>query len=187
MRPAGDKAWGGAIDKLLTYAVAFSIPMPDMDAAISIYREALADLPGDLLAEAVASVCRNNTWGNRMPMPGEIRAHIEADIVGRSEIRAKIKIAIARQARDKADKSAAKQQARVDQFWTEAAARQGVTIEEAKRRANALVEARKIPSENGPVLDHKEAVKNAVAHLTQNIKNAAQAESENAPESAENA
>lgn len=83
LRPADSRAFAVALDRLFGYARAFGLPHdPDgRKAQVGIYREALGDLPPDLLREAMALTMRDWRWSAKMPLPGDIRRHA-ADALG---------------------------------------------------------------------------------------------------------
>lgn len=80
--PAGTEAFAIAMDRLLEFAFAFGVKVPDRAALVTIYRDALR-LPSDLLDLAVTRAIGSWTWGNRLPMPGELRQLVGADILER--------------------------------------------------------------------------------------------------------
>ena len=81
--PASDEVYARALSKLIEFALAFGIPCGDPAAVQRIYHEKLADLPHDLLTKAVTRVTDTWTWGNRLPMPAEIRKTISNELVYR--------------------------------------------------------------------------------------------------------
>jgi hypothetical protein len=83
LTPASDENYIGALSKLIEFAMAFGIPCGDAAAVQRIYREKLADLPPDLLLAAVRRVTDSWTWGQRLPMPAEIRATIGDELTQR--------------------------------------------------------------------------------------------------------
>ena len=70
------------IKPLFDFAVAFGLPVDakQVEPMTSVYREALAEVPADLLAIAVATVRRTWKWGNRMPLPADLLAAIDGDM-----------------------------------------------------------------------------------------------------------
>ncbi len=97
--PAGDDTYARALGKLIEFATAFGIPCGDPAAVQRIYREKLANLPDDLLMAAVARVTDMWTWGQRLPMPAEIRATVSRDFTDRRVLRARASMAL-RKAKD---------------------------------------------------------------------------------------
>jgi hypothetical protein len=98
--PADDAAYARALSKLIEFALAFGIPCGDPAAVQRIYREKLGDLPSDLLAKAVARVTDSWTWGNRLPMPAEIRKTISNELTYRKIQISRAKVALLK-ARDR--------------------------------------------------------------------------------------
>lgn len=92
--PAGDAAYAKALTKLIEFAMAFGIPCGDPAAVQRIYREKLADLPEDLLTSAVVRVTDRWTWGQRLPMPAEIRATISPELSQRRVLRVRAELAL---------------------------------------------------------------------------------------------
>lgn len=93
LEPASPEAFAVALDKLFAFARAFNVPA---DAAVltPLYRDGLVDLPSDLLVEAVARVTRSWKWGNRLPMPGDLRASIEPEMFERVRTHGRHRVAL---------------------------------------------------------------------------------------------
>ncbi len=83
LKPASAEVYARSLGKLIEFALAFGIPCGDPAAVQRIYHEKLADLPEDLLAKAITRVTDIWTWGNRLPMPAEIRKTISNELVYR--------------------------------------------------------------------------------------------------------
>lgn len=94
LEPASVEALAIALDKLLTFARAFNVPVSDRVTVAAIYRDALADLPSDLVVEAVTRATRDWTWGNRLPMPGDLRKVIEPELFARTAAHGRHKVAL---------------------------------------------------------------------------------------------
>jgi len=56
------------------------------------YRDALADIPGDILADAVKTVVDRHTYRN-LPTPGDIRVRAETEMRGRNDILRRLRTA----------------------------------------------------------------------------------------------
>lgn len=81
-----------ALDKLFAFARAFNVPA-DAVVLTPLYRDGMVDLPADLLLEAVTRVTRSWKWGNRLPMPGDLRAAVEPEMFERVRAHGRHKIA----------------------------------------------------------------------------------------------
>lgn len=79
--PADHTETAVIIRDLIQFAADFGlIAAPTrIEGMIANYRETLADLPADLLALAVRRIKRDWKWGNRAPLPGDIRDAISSD------------------------------------------------------------------------------------------------------------
>ena len=79
---ADDQAFSALIKPLFDFAVAFGLPVDakQVEPMTSVYREALAAVPADLLAIAVAAVRRTWKWGNRMPLPADLLVAIDGEM-----------------------------------------------------------------------------------------------------------
>lgn len=69
--------------RILDFARTYNVAIPDREGALAIYRESLADLPTDLLGLAVERIVKTWAWGNRLPMPADIRALVVDDLARR--------------------------------------------------------------------------------------------------------
>lgn len=94
LEPASVEALAIALDRLLAFARAFNVPVSDRATVLAIYRDTLADLPSDLIVEAVGRATRNWTWGNRLPMPGDLRKTIEPELFARTAAHGRHKVAL---------------------------------------------------------------------------------------------
>lgn len=74
--PEALKAFAVFSAQLLEFGRAFGIPIANPDVLIGIYKRDLADIPAALFQPALEAVTGNWRWGNRMPMPADIRAAI---------------------------------------------------------------------------------------------------------------
>lgn len=81
LQPASRKDQAVVMDKLLAFAGALG-KLSDAKAAVTVWVEALADLPPDLLMEAVTKTIRSHKF-NTLPAPGEIRAHVAEKLARR--------------------------------------------------------------------------------------------------------
>ena len=79
LAPASPQAFAVTIKRLTDYVEAFGLPAPAPSAAAAVYREALGDLPAELLAEAVTRTVRTHKF-HVLPKPGEIRATVAEDL-----------------------------------------------------------------------------------------------------------
>lgn len=92
--PSNPKAVMVAIDKLLAFGRAFNLPTPEKSVVIESYRDQLSNLPADLLERAVTETIGNWRWGNRMPMPSDIRATVEGELLRRRVLRGRAQMAL---------------------------------------------------------------------------------------------
>ncbi len=101
--PADEKSFAVILSGLFEFAWAFDLGgfggMPDnirrgkSKAQTKIYQSALGDVPVDVLKIAIDKVCAGWKWGNRMPLPADIRAEIREDMAERTHCRARLKVA----------------------------------------------------------------------------------------------
>lgn len=101
LMPISQKAFAVAMDKLIAWAEQFGlVAMPTREDArgemianlVDSYRTALDDLPQDLLMTAIDQTIRNHKFRN-LPLPGDIRDRISADLSDRKTLSTKIKSA----------------------------------------------------------------------------------------------
>lgn len=101
--PADARAFAVTIDRLFAFARVFGLGNPDTRAAVGFYRQALADVPPDLLAEAVRRIVGAWRWGHKLPLPADLRATI-ADELGRRKVeRARLRMAADKLRREEAN------------------------------------------------------------------------------------
>ena len=96
--PSDDRTMAVALARLAEFARSFSLPLDDIRGIAAIYREALADLPGDVLMDGVARTIATHRYHN-MPKPGEIRARIEGELITRLARLAHARLALSRSRR----------------------------------------------------------------------------------------
>ena len=92
-RPATAKEFLVAIEPLFRFGQTFNVKTDTKDAT-AIYREVLRDLPASVIHAAVKSTIWQWTWGNRLPLPAEILAHVPAQHRRRQQLRAKVRAAL---------------------------------------------------------------------------------------------
>jgi hypothetical protein len=92
--PASDEVYVRALSKLIEFAYAFNIPCGDAAAVQRIYREKLSDLPCDLLELAIKRITDTWTWGQRLPLPREIRATVSDELKSRRVLCGRAKVAM---------------------------------------------------------------------------------------------
>lgn len=93
-QPAGPMAAAVILDSLLAFARGFNIPVPDAKAVTDAYLDGLADLPADLLQQAVRHARGNWKWGNRLPTPAEVKEPIAEELSRRTRELAQARIAV---------------------------------------------------------------------------------------------
>lgn len=82
-RPASPEEWAVLIGLLRRLASVFRIEVDDWALLTRLYADGLRDVPADLLRQAVQRVIGHWTNGFRMPLPGEIRAEVSAELAER--------------------------------------------------------------------------------------------------------
>lgn len=92
LEPAGSKAFAVAMAKLFEFARTFNIQF-NSSKATEVYREALASLPADLLNLAIQRIMVEWRWGNRLPMPADIRGTVREDWARRNNEMFKLRVA----------------------------------------------------------------------------------------------
>ncbi len=70
------------MEKLLDWAETFGLPMKDEATATAFYQASLADLPEDLLMEAIKLTIVNHQY-HTLPKPADIRKHVSEDYARR--------------------------------------------------------------------------------------------------------
>jgi hypothetical protein len=86
LRPADDRAWAVALDRLLSHAALHDLPVPrDIQAVSRSYRSLLHDLPADVLMAALEATLARWTW-RMVPQPGDVRRHAAAELSRRRTI-----------------------------------------------------------------------------------------------------
>lgn len=93
LAPAGPQTYAVQMAKLMEFARTFDVKVPNERSAQKIYRETLGVLPADLLALAITRTIETWRWGNRLPMPGDIRATVRDDLARRRNDLSTLRIA----------------------------------------------------------------------------------------------
>ena len=83
LEPAGPQTFAVQLARLMEFARAFNAEIPSPDKAAKIYRETLGTLPADLLDLAISRTKETWRWGNRLPLPADIRATVREDFARR--------------------------------------------------------------------------------------------------------
>lgn len=92
LRPASAPEFLVALDRLWEFAETFGLPAEKTEAATKMYREALMDIPADVLVNAIRRT--TETWSYRsLPLPADIRKNASEELSRRQLIRSRIKIA----------------------------------------------------------------------------------------------
>jgi len=94
LAPAGFEAMAVLVLRLLEFAATFGIKCPDQESAAAIYSDALSDLPPDLLSAAINRTVQTWQWGNRLPMPAEVRAAVTDDLARRQREKSRLELAL---------------------------------------------------------------------------------------------
>ena len=93
LEPSSEREAAVAIAGLLDFARAFAVPVPQAETAARVYADALRPIPPDLLDIAINSTIQSHKWGNRLPLPSEIAAHVAPEIARRRSVVARLEIA----------------------------------------------------------------------------------------------
>ncbi len=91
--PAGDVEFAKEVRLLVEFGRTFNIEIESIAALTAFYKESLGDLPPDLLQKAFAAVRKSWHWGNRMPMPADVRKTVAAELSKRHHAKAMLKMA----------------------------------------------------------------------------------------------
>lgn len=79
MQPPTDRQIAVFMARLFRFAKAFSIPATSVQDATEFYRAVFSKIPADLVEAALTRTIDNWRYGSRLPLPGEIREHIDAE------------------------------------------------------------------------------------------------------------
>jgi hypothetical protein len=90
LAPADDKTLAVEIAALLSWARTFGVPVDDAARVTAFYREGLERVPGDLLPVAMKRARAAHKYGMRLPLPAEIVATIEPEMVERRALVSKL-------------------------------------------------------------------------------------------------
>lgn len=110
MLPASPEAFAVTFDRLLSRARMWGIKLPqrqtdtDPDPLVDLvraYRQDLADVPADLLDQAITWACRHWTNGFRLPTPGELRNQISDQMSRRTMEKGRLNLALLRLPKDR--------------------------------------------------------------------------------------
>lgn len=96
MEPSDVKSFAVIIERLFSFARTFGLANPDTRAATGFYREALKDVPTDLVDRAVSAVCRDWRWGNKLPLPADLRNQVSEEMTSRRVMLARMEMAAKR-------------------------------------------------------------------------------------------
>jgi hypothetical protein len=77
------EAFAVLVARIFDFARTFGLANPDAGMATKFYRDALADMPQDLLSRAVSDICREWKWGNKIPLPADLRNQVERELTQR--------------------------------------------------------------------------------------------------------
>lgn len=161
LRPASAEFWATELDRLYLFAAVFKVPMDNIVATTRMYSETLSDLPPSLVRNAITEALKGWRWGNRLPMPADLRAFVSDALERRRKGLRTLTAARAKAAREKEASDAAKKQAEADQWWVEKARARGVTVEALKAEAEAFRARLRNPVDNRPKTPVDNVVKNA--------------------------
>jgi hypothetical protein len=97
LEPASSPQMAVGIAKLLDFARAFGITNAEGSQVRSMaefYRQGFEDVPGDLVLLACERASREWRWGNRMPLPADLKAMISEELGRRRVVQARIRSAM---------------------------------------------------------------------------------------------
>lgn len=147
-RPASSEAFAVCLLKIAKFGRAFGFLENNAADITGFYREALSDVPADLLELAVDGTIRTWKW-NRMPSPADLRETISGELGQRKATRNALERALWKAKMDakarpcpQKNKLTPEQQARVDRFM-EARKRRGTIEEMTPAEAEADLAANK--------------------------------------------
>jgi len=158
LTPATREFWATQLDRLYLFAAVFKVPMDNVKRTTELYQEALADIPPSLVRRAVDEALKTWRWGNRLPMPAELRAPIDEALERRKRAHRILTMAKAKAAREAIENDAKRKADEAAKWWAEKAAARGMTVEALKAEAEALRargfrpvdNALKMPVDNAP-------------------------------------
>lgn len=75
--------FGLQMARLFEFARSFGINVPNETSALKIYRATLEVLPPDLLTLAITRTVETWKWGNRLPLPADVRAMVSEELIRR--------------------------------------------------------------------------------------------------------
>lgn len=97
LEPASSAQMAVGIAKLLDFARAFGITNAEgaqVRSMAEFYRQGFDDVPGDLVLLACERASREWRWGNRMPLPADLKAMISEELGARRVVQARIRSAM---------------------------------------------------------------------------------------------
>jgi hypothetical protein len=93
--PTTEAQFWVAIEPLFKLGDTFGLPTPPTPA-VQLYWRALQDLPVLVVVETVETLVRTWKWGNRLPLPAEVREQVPKAYLRRLKQRASAKMALSR-------------------------------------------------------------------------------------------
>lgn len=160
--PASPEVWATQLDRLYLFAAVFKVPMDNVRDTTELYKEACADIPPSLVKRAIDEALKTWKWGNRLPMPAELRAPINEALERRKRAHRILTMAKARAAREAAENDARKKEEEAAKWWAEKAAARGMTVEALKAEAEAFRARLKKPVDNEPKTPVEKVLENAI-------------------------
>lgn len=82
MKPCDPKTFAVLMKNFLTWAQGFGVKVHDASVITASYRAKL-DLPADLMAVAVDRAMGEWKWGNRLPLPAELKGFVSDELAER--------------------------------------------------------------------------------------------------------
>lgn len=90
LKPATERDFAVAMDRLLEFAALYEIAAVETAKLVAQYRRALADLPADVLVDAIDATLRGWTY-RKLPLPGDIQRHANDEMARRRRLKIRAK------------------------------------------------------------------------------------------------
>lgn len=118
--PTTEAQFWVAIEPLFKLGDTFGLPTPPTPA-VQLYWQALQDLPVLVVMETVEKLIRTWRWGNRLPLPAEVREQVPAAYLKRLRLRRSAEMALSRltsQIAIESRDSTSEQDAEMEEHWS---------------------------------------------------------------------
>ena len=118
-QPATQTEFWVVMEPLFKLADTFGLPTPTTPA-IQLYWQVMQDLPAWAVSEAVETLIKTWKWGNRLPLPAEVREQVPSTYLSRLRLRRSAEMALSRltdQIAIETRDSASEQDAEMEKHW----------------------------------------------------------------------